>query len=163
MAGVRSHKLQGKTGMAQVVIDGVEYVPRAEIPELTDERLKAALKELVSLHYFGDWHKAKPRTWDVVDCGPVMISALYGVPHFVSIFGEDITAERAIELIEGREPGRQYVMGQIMPDGSISVESTSSPHREWDLERVKEANAEWECKSPFALFELVRVAEPYDS
>lgn len=53
--------------MPQVVIDGVEYVPRAEIPELTDERLKAALKELVSLHYFGDWHKAKPRTWDAIN------------------------------------------------------------------------------------------------
>lgn len=95
----------------------------------------------------------------VVDCGPVMISALYGVPHFVSICGEEITAARAIELIEGREPGRQYVIGEIMLDDSISVESTSSPYREWDLERVKEANAEWECKKHFALFELVRVAD----
>ena len=31
--------------MPTVLIDGIEYVPRAEVPELTDERLKAALKE----------------------------------------------------------------------------------------------------------------------
>lgn len=54
-------------GMAHVVIDGIEYVPRAEIPPLDDERLKKALSELVSLHYHGDWHKAKPRTWDAIN------------------------------------------------------------------------------------------------
>lgn len=53
--------------MTKVVIDGVEYVPRAEIPDLNDERLKAALKELVGLHYFGEWHKARARTWDAIN------------------------------------------------------------------------------------------------
>lgn len=32
--------------MSQVVIDGIEYVPRAEVPELSDARLKAALEIL---------------------------------------------------------------------------------------------------------------------
>lgn len=53
--------------MSHVVIDGIEHVPKADIPTLTDERLLAALKELVSLHYHGDWHKARPRTWDAIN------------------------------------------------------------------------------------------------
>lgn len=32
--------------MPKVVIDGIEYVPRAEVPPLTDERLQNALEEL---------------------------------------------------------------------------------------------------------------------
>lgn len=32
--------------MMKVIIDGVEYVPRAEVPELTDERLNQCLESL---------------------------------------------------------------------------------------------------------------------
>lgn len=53
--------------MPTVVIDGIEYVPRAEVPELTDERLKMALKELVSIQYFRQEHKAIPQAWSVLD------------------------------------------------------------------------------------------------
>lgn len=38
--------------MPSVLIDGVAYVPRADIPALTDERLRAALGELVAIQYF---------------------------------------------------------------------------------------------------------------
>lgn len=31
--------------MPSVLIDGVEYVPRAEVPELSDDRFKRALAE----------------------------------------------------------------------------------------------------------------------
>lgn len=37
--------------MARVVIDGIEYLTRAEMPELTVKRLKAALTALVSIQY----------------------------------------------------------------------------------------------------------------
>lgn len=53
--------------MPTVVIDGVEYVPRAEIPELTDARLKAALGELVSIQYFRQEHKAIPQAWNALN------------------------------------------------------------------------------------------------
>lgn len=53
--------------MPTVVIDGIEYVPRAEVPELTDERLKMALKELVSMQYYRQEHKAIPQAWNVLD------------------------------------------------------------------------------------------------
>jgi hypothetical protein len=49
-----------------VLIDGVVYVPRAEIPDLTDERLKRALEELVSIQYFKAHHKAVAQAWNVL-------------------------------------------------------------------------------------------------
>lgn len=52
----------------RVVIDGVEYVPRAEVPPLTDERLKNALRELTSIQYFsGDTHKHRAWAWDALN------------------------------------------------------------------------------------------------
>lgn len=53
--------------MPQVVIDGVEYVPRAEIPDLTDERLLKALQGLVSIQFFRESHKAVRQAWDVLN------------------------------------------------------------------------------------------------
>lgn len=52
--------------MPCVLIDGIEYVPRAEVPELTDARLKRALEELVSIQYFREHHKAVAQAWDVL-------------------------------------------------------------------------------------------------
>lgn len=52
--------------MPTVVIDGVEYVPRAEVPELTDDRLKSALEELVAIQYFRQEHKAIAQAWNVL-------------------------------------------------------------------------------------------------
>lgn len=53
--------------MPTVLIDGVEFVPRAEVPELTDERLKLALEELVSIQYFREHHKAVAKAWNVLN------------------------------------------------------------------------------------------------
>lgn len=52
--------------MPKVVIDGTEYVPLAHVPPLTDERLHAALKELVSIQYFRQSHKAVAQSWNVL-------------------------------------------------------------------------------------------------
>jgi hypothetical protein len=52
----------------KVVIDGVEYVPRAEVPPLTDERLKRALRELTAIQYFNDQtHKQRAWAWDALN------------------------------------------------------------------------------------------------
>lgn len=53
--------------MPSVLIDGVEYVPRAEIPVLADARLKQALQELVSIQYFQEKHKAIAQSWNVLN------------------------------------------------------------------------------------------------
>lgn len=50
-----------------MVIDGIEYVPRAQIPDLTDERLQRALEGLVSIQYFREQHKAIAQAWNVLD------------------------------------------------------------------------------------------------
>lgn len=52
--------------MPQVMIDGIEYVPRAEVPALTDERLQRALEELVAIQYFREEHKAIRQAWNVL-------------------------------------------------------------------------------------------------
>ena len=62
--------------MPSVMIDGIEYVPRAEIPPLDDERLTQALKELVSLYYFGNWHKAKGIIYNAIEHLAPEIAAL---------------------------------------------------------------------------------------
>jgi len=45
--------------MPEVLIGGIEYVPRAEIPELSDARLEQALKILTAYLYstaaVGQW------------------------------------------------------------------------------------------------------------
>ncbi|MFL1449165.1 hypothetical protein ACI77O_12290 [Pseudomonas tritici] len=53
--------------MTRVMIDDVEYVPRAEVPELTDERLKLALAELTSMQYLREPHKAIAQAWNVLN------------------------------------------------------------------------------------------------
>lgn len=51
-----------------VIIDGVEYVPRGEVPELTDERLERCLAELTAIQYFsGQTHKHRATAWDALN------------------------------------------------------------------------------------------------
>lgn len=51
----------------EVIIDGIKYVPQATIQPTDDATLRAALHELVSLHYFGNWHKAQGVTGLVIE------------------------------------------------------------------------------------------------
>lgn len=41
----------------EVKINGVEYVPKASIPELTDDRLRQALMHLTEMLYFNQENK----------------------------------------------------------------------------------------------------------
>ncbi|MEZ0197343.1 hypothetical protein AB9U01_25150 [Pseudomonas qingdaonensis] len=76
--------------MPRVMIDGIEYVPRAEVPALTDERLQRALEELVSIQYFREEHKAIRQAWDV-------LNAL--APELAELAGRD--SQAAFERIHG--------------------------------------------------------------
>lgn len=53
--------------MTNVIIDGVRYVPDVDIKRPDDDNLTAALGELVSLYYFGDWHKANGRVFNAIE------------------------------------------------------------------------------------------------
>ncbi|WP_299496425.1 hypothetical protein [uncultured Shewanella sp.] len=52
--------------MTKVLIDGVEYVPRAEIKPLSDERLQACLEVLTEMRYFNEEHKMKRLAWNAI-------------------------------------------------------------------------------------------------
>lgn len=43
--------------MPNVIIDGVEYVPKAEVLPLTDSRLQGCLEVLTEMRYFNQHHK----------------------------------------------------------------------------------------------------------
>jgi len=54
--------------MAKVVIDGVVYVPRADISTPTDSQLMECIRELVSVQYFsGQQHKHRAWAWDALN------------------------------------------------------------------------------------------------
>lgn len=66
-----------------VVIDGIKYVPQATIQPSDDEVLREALHELVSLHYFRQWHKAEGVT-------SLVISML--APELAEVMDADVSA-----------------------------------------------------------------------
>lgn len=52
----------------KVIIDGVEYVPRASVPPLTDYRLKQALQSLTEIQYFKECsHKHRAWAWEALN------------------------------------------------------------------------------------------------
>lgn len=51
-----------------VLIDGIEYVPKAEVLPITDEILSRVLQELTSIQYFaGERHKHRAWAWDALN------------------------------------------------------------------------------------------------
>ena len=52
--------------MSEVLINGVHYVPRAEIPKLTDERLVNCLGYLMEIQYFKQDHKSRAIAWNAL-------------------------------------------------------------------------------------------------
>jgi hypothetical protein len=50
-----------------VFIDNVEYVPKADIPELTDKRLHGVLEVLTEMRYFNQHHKMMGLAWNAIN------------------------------------------------------------------------------------------------
>jgi hypothetical protein len=48
--------------MVKVIIDNIEYVPKATIEPITDERIQKCLEVLTSMRYFGQSHKMMAHT-----------------------------------------------------------------------------------------------------
>lgn len=53
--------------MPKVIIDGIEYVPKVDVVTPSDDQMLAALRELVSIQYFRELHKAIPQAWNVLN------------------------------------------------------------------------------------------------
>jgi len=78
--------------MPKVIIDGIEYVPKCEIPELTDDRLSNALKGLTAMLYFCEKHKSMAHAWEILnDLAPDLaeLSSQSPVAAYESVHGVD--------------------------------------------------------------------------
>lgn len=54
--------------MTTVVIDGIEYVPKASVEPISDKALQECIRELVSIQYFNDQsHKHRAWAWDALN------------------------------------------------------------------------------------------------
>ena len=54
--------------MPTVIIDGVEYVPRAASPPLNDDALAVCLRELVNIQHFPECrHKHRAWAWNALN------------------------------------------------------------------------------------------------
>lgn len=53
--------------MTEVIIDGIKYVPKAEIPELTDQRLQECLEVLTEMRHFNQHHKMMVLAWNAIN------------------------------------------------------------------------------------------------
>jgi hypothetical protein len=75
--------------MTKVVIDGVEYVPKADVKPLNDERLQACLEILTSMRYFNQEHKMMPHTWEAINAISPELALLEPDAAYSRIHGED--------------------------------------------------------------------------
>ncbi len=62
--------------MPKVIIDGIEYVPKAEIHPLNDERLQECLEVLTEMRYFNESHKMKALAWNAINALSPELAAL---------------------------------------------------------------------------------------
>ena len=77
--------------MPTVLIDDVEYVPKAEVLPITDERLQKCLESLTEIQYFYECsHKHRAWAWDA-------LNALS--PELAQLSSEN--AKAAFELVRG--------------------------------------------------------------
>lgn len=54
--------------MTAVFIDGVEYVPKAEVPEVKQPEIQRALESLAEIQYFSECsHKHRAWAWDAMN------------------------------------------------------------------------------------------------
>ncbi|QDP50487.1 MAG: hypothetical protein Unbinned6284contig1001_43 [Prokaryotic dsDNA virus sp.] len=51
----------------KVVINNVEYIPKGEVPEITDESLKKCLSVLAEMVYFNQYHKMKGLAYNAIE------------------------------------------------------------------------------------------------
>lgn len=53
--------------MATVIVDGIEYVPKAQIEPITDDRIQKCLEVLTEMRYFNQSHKMKGLAYNAIE------------------------------------------------------------------------------------------------
>jgi len=65
--------------MPRVIINGIEYVPRAEIPAITDKGMQELLESLTEIQYFSECsHKHRSWAWDALNAIAPELAKLAG-------------------------------------------------------------------------------------
>ena len=52
--------------MPKVVIDGVEYIPKADVPSINNKSLQECLEILTEMRYHNQQYKMKALAWDAI-------------------------------------------------------------------------------------------------
>ncbi|MDK9793767.1 hypothetical protein [Vibrio sp. D431a] len=52
--------------MPTIIVDGVEYVPKAEVPDVTNEQVSECLKVLTEMRYFNESHKMRALAYNAI-------------------------------------------------------------------------------------------------
>lgn len=53
--------------MPSVIIDGVEYTPKTEIPAITDKRMQGCLEALTEMRYHNQGHKMMGLAYNAIE------------------------------------------------------------------------------------------------
>ena len=53
--------------MTRVIIDGIEYVPKAEVLRVNDKRLQNCLEVLTEMRRFNQHHKMMGLAWNAIN------------------------------------------------------------------------------------------------
>lgn len=129
--------------MSEIVCNGIVYVPRAEIPELTDERLKQALQELVWIQASDEKHKARPRAWNVLHTLAPELAELVTIdPDLAMRRLNPIEPYELSEAMSKFRQVKQIIHASHKAATLLQVALEASPDAEWlplDYESAKEA------------------------
>lgn len=129
--------------MPEIVCNGIVYVPRAEIPELTDERLRRALAELVWIQASDEKHKARPRAWNVLHTLAPELAELVAIDPDAAM--RRLTPIEPYEMSEAMSKFsqvKQIVQASHKAATLLQAALEASPDAEWlplDYEYAKEA------------------------
>ena len=74
----------------KVIIDGIEYIPKVDIPELTNSSLKECLEILTTMRYLNQSHKMKAHAWEAINALSPDLAKLDNEDAFNFIHGKEI-------------------------------------------------------------------------
>ena len=78
--------------MTKVIIDGIEYIPKAEVLPINDERLQNCLEVLTEMRHFNQYHKMMGLAWNAINALSPELAKL--------------SEKAAYDLIHGKEGGK---------------------------------------------------------
>jgi hypothetical protein len=76
--------------MTKVIIDGIEYIPKAEVLPINDERLQTCLEVLTEMRYFNQHHKMMGLAWNAINALSPELAKLSEEAAFDRIHNEKV-------------------------------------------------------------------------